>query len=591
MARAAFLLYHIGKTNELSGTDILKTFIYGFRLDLSFAAYLSVLPFLAVFAASVWKRYNAAASIRYYTYGFIVLLSIMLSADLELYTNWGFRLDATPLQYLSTPGEMIASTAAAPVFTLTVIALLLSVAFILLYKYLFDLSRFNSIRSGWIPAATSLFLVALLILPMRGGIQLAPINQSVAYFSKNPYTNHASLNLPWNLMHSLLKYGKESKNYYVYMEPEKAVTLTDSVYAASSDSAFQIVSGEKPNVIFIILESFTAQLVGSLGGEKGVTPNLDKLSAEGVYFTRMYASGDRSQKGMVALLSGYPVQPNTSIIKTPRKTEKLPQLSHVFKDNGYSTSFYYGGELEFANIRSYLVNGSYDRLIGKDEFPSSSYNSKWGAHDHVLFDRVMQDLKQEKQPFFSTVFTLSSHEPHEIPIEDKFPVTDSNSKYRNSVYYADWALGRFIDEAKKQPWWKNTVVVLVADHGHPMPKGYPNHAPEKFHIPFVITGGALSAAGAIPTLGSQTDIAATLLYQVGLPHHDFKWSRNLLAPIDNPFAFYAFTDGFGYITPQGELTFDNVSKQTITRDAAVTEEQVTLGKAYMQHSFEDFLKK
>lgn len=591
VSRSVFMVYHLGKTQAITGSDVLQAFLYGSRLDFSFAAYLCVLPFLAAFVAALWKGFNAAVSIRGYTYMMILILSLLLSADLELYANWGFRLDATPLQYLNTPGEMAASVASAPIFTLLAIALLLSILFIWLYKFLFDLSRFQDVRSRWVSAAVSLFLAALLVLPMRGGWQQIPINQSTAYFSNIPYTNHASLNLPWNLMHSLLKHGEQSNNLYLYMQHDEAAALVDSLYATSPDSAALVVKVRKPNVIFIILESYTAQLIGSLGGEKGVTPNLDKLASEGLSFTNFYASGDRSQKGMVALLSGYPVQPNTSIIKVPRKTENLPQLSKVFKQQGYTTSYYYGGELEFANIKSFLVNGAYDRLIDKSEFPSSSYNSKWGAHDHYLFERVMKDLKQEKKPFFTTVYTLSSHEPFEIPIEPKFSGTDDNTKFRNSFYYTDWALGRFVEEAKKQPWWDTTMIVVVADHGHPLPNDLPNHVSKKFHIPFMLAGGALKRTGKVETLGSQTDVAATILYQLGLPHQDFKWSRNILASSENSFAFYAFTDGFGFLTPQGEFIFDNNAKQAISRDSSVTDRQATLGKAYMQYSFEDFVRK
>nr|WP_255481097.1 LTA synthase family protein [Pontibacter sp. Tf4] len=354
----------------------------------------------------------------------------------------------------------------------------------------------------------------------------------------------------------------------------------------------QVVKPGKPNVVFIILESYTAKLVEHLGGEKGITSNLDRLAKEGITFTNFYASGDRSQKGMVSILSGYPVQPATSIVKVPKKSEKLPQLSRTFEQQNYSTSFYYGGELEFANLKSYFVNGGYDKLIDKYAFPEESYNSKWGAHDHVLFDRVLQDLNAEKQPFFSTVYTLSSHEPFEIPIKPKFTGDDVPNKFRNSVYYTDWALGRFIDAAKKQPWWQNTLVVIVADHGHPLPAEDPNHVPSKFHIPFVLTGGAVSQHGLrIEALGSQTDIAATLLAQLNMPHQEYNWSRNLLTPTTQPFAFYAFQDGFGYLTPNGEVTFDNTSKKVITRDKAVTDEQLEAGKAYLQYSFTDFLEK
>ncbi|MHC2993466.1 hypothetical protein OB13_18500 [Pontibacter sp. HJ8] len=512
--------------------------------------------------------------------------------DLELYTFWGFRLDSSPLLYLSTPGEMAASAAAAPILLLALIAIATSVAFALLFRYTFDYRNYHLFFSKLVYAGAALAFLAVLILPMRGGWQQIPINQSVVYFSENPYANHAGLNMPWNLMDTMLKYNKETKNPYQYMEETEAEAKVQELYAAAGEGAPRMLSVQKPNVVFIILESFTAKFVGSLGGEPGVTPHLDLLAAEGINFTKTYASGDRSEKGMVSLLSGYPVQPTTSIIKNPKKTEQLPHLSKVFKGQGYTTSFYYGGELEFANIRSYLQNGGYDELIDKHNFPKESYNSKWGAHDHVLFERVLQDLNQAKTPFFSTVYTLSSHEPFEIPKPAKFPDNSISDKFKNSVYYTDWALGKFIAEARKQTWWDSTLIVLVADHGHPLPYEDPNYRTTKFRIPFILAGGALETKGLkVDMLGSQTDIAATLLYQLGFPHEDFKWSRNFLAPTPYPFVFYAFNDGFAFITPGSVLSFDNVSQKPILKGKGVTKQQLEYGKAYMQYTFEDFVRK
>jgi len=591
-SRAAFLLYHLDNSAQLTIDELFGTFRHGLPLDLSFASYLSAIPFIVAFIGTFWKRLPAAAIVRFYTFVFLGIISVILAADLELYTHWGFRMDATPLQYINTPAEMAASAGSAPLLLLTFVALALTGVFILLYKLYFDLAKYRTLQFSWATTIVSFVLIALLVLPMRGGVQQIPINQSIAYFSDKPFTNHASLNMPWNMMHSMLKYGEISENPYLYLPADSAEQKVKQLYAAVSDSTQQVVKPGKPNVVFIILESFTAKMVEHLGGEKGVTPNLDKLAKEGITFTNFYASGDRSQKGMVSILSGYPVQPATSIVKVPKKSEKLPQLSQTFEQNGYKTSFFYGGELEFANLKSYFVNGGYDKLIDKYAFPEKSYNSKWGAHDHVLFERVLKDLKTEQQPFFSTVYTLSSHEPFEIPIEPKFPGTDEVSKFRNSFYYTDWALGNFIAAAKKEPWWQNTLVVLVADHGHPHPNQDPNHVPSKFHIPFILTGGALTKQGiTIDALGSQTDIAATILSQLGLEHNAYTWSRNLLAKTTNPFAFYVFQDGFGYITPAGEVTFDNTSKKVITKSGAVTDKQLEMGKAYLQYSFADFLEK
>ncbi|MHA6249289.1 LTA synthase family protein [Pontibacter sp. CAU 1760] len=592
VARILFLVYHLNRTAELTSTDTLLVFWHGLRLDASATAYLCLLPFAALALSAIGLRLNINGFIRIYTYVLLVVLSALLVADLELYTYWGFRLDATPLQYLHTPAELAASASSAPLFLLLFICFCIASAFILLYLKGFDYTCYRTQGRKAVNNFLSLFFLAFLILPLRGGWQQIPINQSVAYFSNKPFANQAGLNMPWNLGYALTKFNKSSTNPYQYMKLEAAQERVQALYAASDTNNTKVlIKSAVPNVLFIILESYTAKFVGSLGGETGVTPNLDSLAKTGINFTNVYASGDRSEKGMVALLSGYPVQTKTSIIKYPNKTKQLPQLSQVFKQQNYSTSYFYGGELEFANIRSYLTNGAYDRLIAKEDFDPATYNSKWGAHDHVLFYRVLQELEQEEKPFFSTVYTLSSHEPFEVPMAVKFPGSSNEAKFRNSVYYTDWALGNFIRQAQRQPWWQNTLVVITADHGHPLPGNDPNFAPSKFRIPLIFTGGAIKQRLEVQTIASQTDIAATLLAQLGLPYHNFKWSRNLMAPTPSPFAFYVFNDGFGFVTPQGTLLYDNAAKQPISTEDILTEEQLQTGKAYMQASFEDFIQK
>ncbi|UOQ71110.1 LTA synthase family protein [Hymenobacter cellulosilyticus] len=384
------------------------------------------------------------------------------------------------------------------------------------------------------------------------------------YFSAVPFANHAALNVPWNVAQTALL-TDNGPNPYQFMPDSVATRTVQQLYApASQADSTRLLRTTRPNVLFIILESFTGKLVASTGGETNVTPNLDSLARTGVRFTNIYAAGDRSQKGLVALLSGYPSQPTTSIIKYPRKTEHLPHLCRSLEQVGYKSHYYYGGELAFANMKSYLVAAGYDQFTERADFARSEQNSKWGAHDHVLFDRVLQDLQTQPTPFFVTAFTLSSHEPFEIPIPRKFKGTDETALFRNSVYYTDWALGRFLRTARQQPWWDNTLVVLVADHGHTLPGNDPNESYRKFRIPLVLAGGALrpEVRGRVyGHIASQTDIAATLLRQLKLPTAGYEWSHDLLQPLRQPFAFYCFSDGFGMVSPTGTVTFDNVPER------------------------------
>ena len=591
-AKSLFLIYQLSRTKTLVGIEIAKIYFYGLRLDIAFAAYLSIIPFFIFLLQAILPRISIYRFLHIYTCLFIILISFVTVLDLELYRAWGYRLDITPLQYLNTPREMMASAANAPVLLLSFLFLSFTLLSLYLYRLLFPRIILAPTKKLSYILLCAWYLI-FLILPSRGGWQHIPVNQSNVYFSKNIFANHAAINVPWNILFSLVISNRQNENPYRYFPDATAQQYLADLYHSQTGIQVPIIlKNRRPNLLFIILESYTGKLIGCLGGETGVTPHLDKLAAEGILFDSIYASGDRSEKGLVALLSSYPVQPFISIIKTPRKTEQLPHLNRVLQTAGYHSSYYYGGELAFANIKSYLVNAGYYNLTSKFDFKPSDYNSKWGVHDHVLLQRVLQDLKKEKEPFFSTVFTLSSHEPYDIPVKPKFAGTDEATKFKNSFYYTDEAIGKFVAAAKKEIWWQNTLVVLVADHGHRLPNNDQNDAPGKFRIPFILTGGALAIQNkVISQIGSQTDIVPTLLYQMNLPLPSFRWSKNLLDSSAKPFAFYVFSDGFGFITRQGAVTFDNVARNVIQQDTTISSSQLNYGKAYMQTSYEDYLKR
>ncbi len=591
MAKAVFLIYHYPLTKTLSGSEILKVFLYGLRMDISFTGYICIFPFLLLLVKSLAINIRINKIIRMYTFILVILISFLTIADLELYTAWGFRMDATPLLYFKSPLEMGATVSSSPILLLLLIFILFSVLFIFIYKKYFNsfIDRKQK-RFQLIDVLISIFLLAFLFIPIRGGIQKIPMNQSDVYFSEKLFADHAAINLPWNIMFSILNKNND-KNPFDYFSEKEPKKIVDSLYKTGPLRVPSILSVEKPNIIIIILESFTAKWVGCLGGALGVTPNLDKIAAEGLLFTNIYAAGDRSEKGQVAVLSGYPNQAINSIIKTPDKTRQLPSLNKILKSAGYHTSYTYGGELEFANIKSYLINSGYDKLIDKYSFPAAERTTSWGVHDQFVLNRFYEDINKEKQPFFATLFTLSSHEPYDVPMKPYFAGNDESTLFKNSVYYTDSIIGNFITKSKMEPWWQNTLVVFVADHGHPLPGNDANDRPSKFHIPLIFSGGALRMKGVINNIGSQTDIATTLLDQLQLPANNFEWGKDLLDSSARQFAFYSFNNGFGFVTPDGTETIDNVSKKTIYKDAGFDTSKIKFGKAYMQFSYQDFLNR
>ena len=600
LGRAAFLAYFAHRAAALPLPTLLGTFGYGLRLDASIAAYLTLVPTLLFILSGPWgPRFPLGRVVAGYTALVAPLVALLLTLDVGLYQVWGYRLDDTILQYLDSPREMLATAGSAPIGLLLLLLAALLVAGWGLYRALLvPLPPLQPGQGRWRAVVAGALYGALLVLPLRGGWQQIPVNQSDVYFSTIPFANHAAVNALWNFGDALQRQSTDAFPLPHFLPDTTARRLVAAVLPPKIENqkpkTENLLSEPRPNVLFIILESYTAKLVGCVGGEPGITPNLDSLAGTGVLFSNIYAAGDRSQKGLVALLSGYPNQPTTSIIKYPNKTEHLPHLCRSLRAAGYSSAYYYGGELAFANMQSYLRTAGYERLIGRADFAARDQNSKWGAHDQVLFDRLLTDLRPQPTPFFVTAFTLSSHEPFEIPIPSKYPGTDETSLFRNSVWYTDWALGRFLRAARQQPWWAHTLVVLCADHGHPLPGNSATEAPEKFHIPLVLAGGALrpEARGrVVPLIGSQTDVATTLLRQLGLPTAPYRWGRDLLAPTTVPFAYYCFENGFGTVTPAGAVTLDNVSNREISRSPGVPDSQLRLGQAYEQESLLDFSRR
>lgn len=591
IARATFLLYHLHLAKTLNGTEIFKTFLYGLRMDASFAGYLCIFPFLVFFIKSIAVRLPVNKIIRIYTYVLIIIISFLIIADLGLYTAWGYRMDATPLQYFKSPKEMATTISSAPVIPLLIIFIILIFLYIIIYKKYFNsyIDRKQK-KFHWADSFFSIFFIAFLFVPIRGGIQKIPMIISDVYFSPKIFADHSAINLPWNIMFSILNMHNPH-NPFDYFPETKSKELVTSLYNTGPKRIPSILSVEKPNIIFIILESFTAKWVGCLGGVPGVTPNLDSIAADGLLFTHIYAAGDRSEKGQVAVLSGYPNQAITSIIKTPTKTSHLPSINQTLKKIGYQSSYTYGGELEFANIKSYLINIGINQLIDKYSFPVSERTTSWGVHDQYVFNRFYKDIQKEKQPFFAAMFTLSSHEPYDVPMKPHFNGNDETTLFKNSVYYTDSIVGSFMRKLKTNSLWKNTLIVFVADHGHPLPGHDPNDRPSKFHIPLIFSGGALTMKGKINNIGSQTDIVTTVLDQLHLSTDQFKWGKDLLDSSARQFAFYSFNNGFGFVTPNGTETMDNDSRKSIYKDAGFDTSNMKYGKAYMQFSYQDFLNR
>ena len=594
-----FLLYYADKTSELEILTIVQIFLQGLKLDASFAAYLSLLPFLMI-SFSVWiPKKVFIGFVKYYTVLLLFVVNLLMFFDLALYGPWGMRLDSTPLMFLNTPKAMFASV---PFWSLVgAIALWIVSSSVYSYLFLKVIRRFGArIKDSRILGIPVLLLMTgSLIIVLRGGLQTIPINQSNVYFSKNMFANHAAVNFAWNFFRSVSHKGYEKENHYKTLETarvEELLALKEKrdVIREIQFEADAVLTRTNPNIILIIWESFTAKAVAPLGGIEGVTEKFNALCKEGLLFTNFYANGNRSDKGLVCLLSGYYPQPNSSIIKMPNKSATLPMFNKKLKDLGYSTSFYYGGDMNFGNMNTYMMQGEVDHIVDGDIFKSKDWNSKWGAHDDVLFTKFKTDLTGYlEEPFFKTIFTLSSHEPFEIPVTYKYGKKSNESKFLSSLAYTDDALGDFIEHAKKQPWWDNTLIVITGDHGHPLPthEGVFN-APIRYQVPMLWIGGALKLKNVEePRFSGQTDVPITLLELLNTDSSDFKWGSNIFRKSTQSSVHYIFMDGFGTIDSNGHVVYDYISNEVIESSGSSVPYLKDLGKALTQHAYQDFIER
>lgn len=593
-ARLFFLVYYYEKTLEIGFVNALKTFYFGFQLDISFGGYLSILPFLLITFTSHLSMKITLQFIKYFTFLILFLITLLLFIDAGLYQAWGVRLDTSILPYLNTPTLMISSASKTQLIAGILGWILIYLTFIKFYKILID-KKITIINSkNWLEIPVFLLLTGSLILPIRGGIQTIPVNQSNVYFSEHMFANHASVNFIWNFFNTITN-KTDGKNPYIYFENDVAEKIIfrskNKLEIASKDS---ILNTSKPNIILIIWESLTAKVVGSLGGESGVTPNLNRLPKEGILFTNFYGNGDRTDKAIPAIFSGYYPQPVERIMRMPNKTRSLPMLTKKMKPLGYEISFYYGGDLNFGNMNTYLRIAEINHIIDGNEFDNDDWNSKWGVHDGVFMQRFSDDLsKPQREPFFNIALTLSSHEPYEIRGANKFGKKSEDDLFRSAHHYTDSVIGQFIDFAKTQCWYENTLIVIMGDHGHSSPKHEgPYFSPKKFQIPMLWLGGALkNPIKNVDIVSSQVDFSYTLLQLLNGETTDFVFGKNMFLKSDAQYAHYTFNKGFGTLTKNGVFVFDYVSEKPIISSGKNILKLDSLGKAITQISYQDFLKR
>lgn len=594
-------------------TELPAVIWHGLPLDLSMAGYLSVIPGLLSIAVVWLKRelVKPIMNIYFIIASLFITCSFLLNAS--LYPYWKYPLDSTPLFYFFTsPADAIASVSIWQVILSIVILIVLTVGvwFTLRMRgekrqqysrYSYGYGGFGSGKRNRFDdfdrhrGRTSiilLLLTGLLFLPIRGGITVSTMNTGQAYYSQNAYLNHSAVNPLFSLFESIT-HQEDFASQYRFMKDKEADKIFATMTSTSDENTYPLLNEATfkkgtPDILIVIMESFASDIMPSMGSYKDVAVCLDSIAQQSILFTRFYANSFRTDRGMVSVLSGYPAQPTTSIMRYPRKTSQLPSIArNLAKYKNYKTTYYYGGDADFCNMRSYLVSQGYQHIISDANFPIEDKLSKWGVPDHILAARMMKDIKaqqNEKRPMLRILQTSSSHEPFEVPYHRL------KDKRLNAFAYTDSVMGAIVREYRKLPRWKNTLIVFVPDHVGGYKENLNDHDRSRYQIPLILAGGAISRPMKVGIIGSQHDIAATLLGQLGVEHREFTFSKNMMSDATPKFAFFAVNDAFGIVSEENSLIYDNRAKR-IVYDKGEKGFNLKRGQAYLQKLYDDLAKK
>ena len=598
--RFVFIIFYFDDFSKFSLLDFLKIIKFSLRLDLSFISYISVIVLILylisdLVKSSIFKKI-LNKSIFILNCILVIITSVIVGVEISLYSEWGVKLNYKAISHLVNPLEVL-NTATYKNYLTTLLCLIISVFFIVIYKkYVHEYFYHKLFKLTMIFKSVGIFFISLLVFVflIRGGVQPIPINISDAYFSNHLIMNDVTVNPNWNLVHSILKSRSSLKgNPYSKYNNNEIENFKLKYNKVKVDSTLYVLDNVQPNIIFIILESWSADNISDLGGLDGITPNFNTLQKEGVLFTNFYSNGWTSDQAVSSIFSSEPTFPYVVSTDRADKARFLPSLNKSFSK--YNSSFIFGGQLSYGNIKSYLIEQRFDIIKDINNY-SHLPSGRLGIHDEYMFSEFKNEINKMSKPFMSTLFTLSSHSPYDFPYPHKLSFNSKEDIYVNSVAYTDSCLGNFIEKIKKEEWYESTLLVIVADHSHASPLKRRIAQKERYKIPMLWIGGAVHEnykGYKCDKLGSHIDISSTLLAQFNMSCEEFNWSNNLFSLVEKEsFVPYAFHKGYGLIKNDGYYAFsesykkivehhanDSISRKNIQKDAEL----------FFQIAFQEYL--
>jgi phosphoglycerol transferase MdoB-like AlkP superfamily enzyme len=607
VSRLALVLWQYERVEPTQSFGMIM--LQGVRADFILMCLLAAIPvLLSLFLAwpplkRSWFRFT-------YGWSLVVLIAVVF---LELSTpsfllQYDIRPNRLYVEYLKYPKEVF-STLWHGFRLPLVLGIAITVGLALLFRRLLRVADAD-LQLWPVNLHTLIWPLAVFIVfaGIRSTTQHRPANPAMFAITADAMVNSLVINSGYSVLYAIYSLKHEARSTEVYGKlPEDAMVaqtrdwpwLKDYQYTNPEYPTLHWqqaqVSRQKPlNIVIVLQESLGATFVESLGGVP-VTPHLEKLKADGIWFNNLYATGTRSVRGIEAVVAGFMPTPAQSVVKLSNSQNGFATLASVLQQQGYQTQFVYGGEAHFDNMRSFFTGNGFSDVVDLPRMKAPQFVGSWGASDEDLFNTAHQQLIQmhaKGQPFFSLIFTSTNHEPFEFPDGRIELHEEPKSTANNAVKYADWAMGHFFDKAKASAYWQDTVFLVVADHDNRVYGS--NLIPvEKFHIPGLILGGQINA-GVIEPLASQIDLAPTLLSLAGVSACHPMDGRDFIADPASPGrALIQFDNLFALMTDE-DLTilrpndtalighYDKITRQLNLKSGAADELKQQKALAHVQ---------
>ena len=571
--RGLLLAYNYEMVTSSSTADLFEAFINGIRFDLRLIVYVSAPLVLGLLIPWLMNRRRLLVTWLTISAAFSILLGIV---ELDFYREFHQRLNSLVFQYLNEDPATVLSMLWHGFSVITLLGSWLACSLIMYFLFSWAERKTRIYRTAYTGYSYLtqgiVFSICLVIcvIAARGTLrQGPPLRWGDAYTTHSMFANHLGLNPVLSLYHAAKSNFSEHRDntWKATLPSEQAQDITrkllltelDQLIDANSAAVRRIYSPVADtqlnvrNVVVILLESFAGRYVGVLGSSDQVTPEFDKLSEEGLLFTRFFANGTHTHQGMFASMACFPNLPAFEyLMQTPEGGNQFSGLPQLLSARDFQDAYVYNGDFAWDNQQGFFSNQGMTNFIGRDDYLNPIVSDPtWGVSDQDMFDRGIIELNKLKddQPFYALLQTLSNHTPYALPdVLPIEPVTGHGSLdlHLTAMRYSDWALGEFFKQAKQQPWYNDTLFVVLGDHGFGAPEQMTEMDLYRFHVPMLlIAPGVQEKWGASnSTVGSQVDMVPTIMGRLGENVQHQCWGRDLLSLPEGD-------QGFAIIKPSG----------------------------------------